>query len=668
MRGRNLHFFFADPSSIIISEKLAAKYFHEKNPLGEVLRVENHGDFTVGAVIANGTKYSHLQYDALISIHATHPRADMLSTWGSSFGYYTYILTDRPESKMYLEETYFPQMADKYLGTEANYSQWKAAGNQYRYFLQPLAEIHLHSDLKWEMGENGSYLYVNLFMWVGIMILVIACINFTNLSSARFGTRVKEVGVRKIMGSKKRQIIHQFLLESVVLSALSMTCALGLISLSIPYINETFGSGIDLFTFSPVWTIAALIGFTLIVGLLAGIYPALVVSGFNPVSVLNNSSAASSAQSRFRDYLVTAQFLMSFFMIAATFIVYKQIGYVQSKDLGFDKDRLLIIDKVAAVSDKQSFKNQLLNHPGISSVALSADVPGRMDGAATFQKKHGASVEVNMNMLHGDVDLFQTWKLTITEGRPFLFTDYNDTTRRVILNETAAKHLGLEEPFEGAELLDQRRNTLTVVGVVKDFHMESLHREIRPLIIFPRQQWLNVASVRIGNRESLQAVTAHVDGVWKKQVPHRPLAYFFMDDFYESLYGKEVIIGRLSMLFTGLAIVLACLGLYGLSSFSAEQRAKEIGIRKVLGASGWNIVQLFLAKTNRLLIIAIALAMPVTHFVLSAWLEEFAYRTAIGASVYSLSALLLLSIALGTVLTHSLKAARINPAESLKTQ
>lgn len=658
----------SDPKSIALTEKTAMKYFPDGKALGSSMTFDRIGDFKIDAIVEDYPETSHFTYDLIFNIHGTS-RPEDLEIWGSNFGYYTYILLKPNESAEAVEKVLLPKLTEKYLSAEeSGYKEWRAGGNDYRFFLQPLTDIHLHSNLRWEMQQNGSYTYVNLFMWVGLMILFIACINFTNLSSARFSTRMKEVGIRKVLGSMRKQIIAQCLMESLVLTLFSMAIAVGLILLILPHINVITGTHINIFVLSPAWTAVVAISFSLFIGIAAGVYPSLTISRFRPVSVLSTNSSSAFLQSRFRDYLLIVQFAISFFLICGTFVIYKQINYFNEKDLGYTKENVLVVDRIAFLQNKEAFKNDVLKIPGVATAAYASEVPGKIESASTFKRKLGDNqADVNMAMVQIDMDVAQAWKLTITEGRNFAFTDFSDTTSNVLVSETAAKQLGLTEAAVGSEIVNQGGRTLTVVGVVKDFHIESLHKEIRPMIFMPARNWVNKLSVSFQKGSDAVAARAQVEALWRKYVPQKPFTFFFLDEYYFSLYGSEVVIGRLSIIFTGLALFLTLLGLYGLSSFSAERRTKEIGIRKVLGASPWNIIVLFLNQTNKLILIAIGVSIPIAYYTTHAWLEDFAYRTSISMFVYLMSGCILVMITVLTVLLHSYKATRINPAETLRT-
>lgn len=657
-----------DPKSMALTERTARKYFPDGKALGSLMTFDRIGDFRVDAIVEDYPETSHFKYDMIFNIHGTSRPEDLL-IWGSNFGYYTYILLKPNESSRAVETVLLPKLTEKYLSAEeAGYKEWRAGGNDYRYFLQPLTEIHLHSNLRWEFQQNGSYTYVNLFMWVGLMVLFIACINFTNLSSARFSTRMKEVGMRKVLGSMRKQIVVQCLLESLMLTLFSMAIAIGLIWVVLPYVNVVTGTNINVFVLSPAWTITMVVLFSLFIGVAAGVYPAITLSRFKPVSVLSTNSSSVFLQSRFRDYLLVAQFAISFFLICGTFVIYKQINFFSEKELGYTKENVLVVDRIAFLQNKEAFKNDVLKIPGVATAGYASDVPGRIESASTFKRKSGDSqADVNMALVQIDMDIANAWKLTMNEGRNFAFTDFSDTASNVLINETAVKQLGLPDAVFGSQIVNQGGRTLTVVGIVKDFHIESLHKEIRPMVFFPARNWVNKLSVSFQKGSNSVAARAQIESLWKKYVPQKPFTYFFLDEYYSSLYGSEEVIGRLSIIFTGLALFLTLLGLYGLSSFSAERRTKEIGIRKVLGASAWNIIVLFLNQTNRLILIAIGVSIPIAYYATQAWLEDFAYRTSVSLLLYCLSGCILIVITVVTVLLHSYKATRINPAETLRT-
>jgi putative ABC transport system permease protein len=654
------------PASVVITKRMAEKYFETVDAIGKSITLGEAGLFNVSGVIADLPSASHIHYDFIISF-AWDKMTDF-NVWNNNFGYYTYALLNNESSVPSLEEK-LPSMSKKYLsgseGEEA-YNKWRSEGNDYRFFVQPLPDIHLHSNLKWEAEVNGNAMYVMIFMGVGLLVLAMAIVNFVNLATARYSVRAKEVGIRKVLGSLRRQLVIQFMIESLVLCSIAIVIALILTEISLPSLNMMLGK--DLFIdYSNPFVILSLCTTAIFVGALSGVYPAIMLSSFQPAVVLR-SKVTTRLHSGFRNRLVVFQFVISFFLVSGTWIVFSQLQYIQSKDLGMTKDNILVIDGARYISNRSVFKNALMQERNVVSVACSADIPGKADGAATYRPKGFlAEQELNMTVMGIDTGTLKTWGIELADGRDFVSSDYADTNRYVILNETAVKQLGWPDDPIGRELLDGRNRTLRVAGVVKDFHLETLRKEIRPLLLLPTQDWVNKISIRLNAGDPTEVITA-AEKLWKQTVVDRPFVYFFMDDYYNSLYRSEQTTGKLFVILTTMAIMIAALGLLGLSAFMAERRTREIGIRKVVGASTGGIIWLMIEDLSKLVLIGILIGIPLTSLAMTSWLNNFAYRMNISFMPYLAAGILSLSIAVATVLYHAAKAARVNPVDSLRVQ
>ena len=579
------------------------------------------------------------------------------------------MLLDKPTSLEVIDEK-LAAMSRKYLSQsegDAAYEKWRAEGNNYRFFAQRLLDIHLHSNLKWEAEMNGNALYVAIFMAVGILVLAMAIINFVNLATARYSVRAKEVGIRKVLGSLRRQLILQFMLESMVLCTIAIAIALIITEISLPSLNTMLQRNLRLEYFSNPWVIPSLVLTAITVGLLSGIYPAFMLSSFKPAVVLR-TNAVTGTRSLFRNRLVVFQFVISFMLVAGTWVVFSQLRYMQSKDLGMTKDNILVVDNARLIQNREVFKNALMQEKNVVSVAASADIPGSIDGAATFRPKGFQNEqELNMTVIGIDTGVLKTWGLALASGRDFVTGDYTDTARNVILNETAVKQFGWPDDPIGKELLNGGGRIHHVVGVVKDFHLETLHKEIRPLFMIPTNNWTNKISIRLSKGDPTPVIAA-AEKLWKQMVPDRPFEYFFMDDHYNSLYRAEQTTSKLFMILTSMAILIASLGLLGLSAFMAERRTREIGIRKVVGASTMRIILLLVEDIVRLVLIGILIGIPLVSLSMTSWLDNFAYRTPITFVPYLVGGILSISIAIVTVLYNAIKAASVNPVNSLRTQ
>jgi putative ABC transport system permease protein len=659
----------SDPNSIVLTQSMAKKYFGEKDPVGQTLRMIGRPvvgmvtDMKVTGVIGDCPSTSHLKYDCFITFS---PQAD-LTRWDTNFGYFTYLLLrEGTDIQAFTEK--ISKVTDTYLsrgdGAE-KYSQWLAAGNAYKYYLQPLMDIHLHSNLKWEFETNGDFIYVALFAAVGIFILLIAAINFVNLSTARSMHRAKEIGVRKASGSSRQQLVVQFLFESVLTSLIAVIIAFGLTEMFIAPITEVIGTPLSTDAlFDPA--VITLIGIsTIFLGVVSGSYPAFYLSGFKPVLILKGQFH-QSYRSTSRNGLVVFQFMLSVLLTVGTMIVYQQIQFMMNKKLGFNKDNVLVVSNARALGDQLgTFKHQVAALASVESVAIMWQTPGRMIAAATYRGA-GQPNPINMTVIGGDHQVISTLGIEMAAGRTYNENDYADTSRYVIINEKAAAMLGWNDQAVGQQLFHEgANNARTVIGVMKDFHMESLQKEIRPVVCFLDRNWQGSICTRIRSENVAATVTA-VEFIWKKLAPSTVFQHSFLDEDYASLYRTETTTVRVFMWLTGLAIMIACLGLFGLSAFITERRTKEIGIRKAVGATAFNIVSLLSGDFIKPVLQANLLVAPAAYFAMSRWLENFAYRTAIGWEVFVMAAIGAVFIAVLTVSLQSAKAASANPVNALK--
>lgn len=656
-----------DPSSIVITESTASKYFEGQDAIGKSLSVDHVGLYKVTGVIRDVPVTAHFHYSCLINFG--QDKQTDFTVWGNNFGYYTYILLHKDADAKSLEAK-LPKMSEKYLRKDEgdSYNKWRADGNNYVYFLQPLKDIHLYSDLKWEMEANGNYRYMYIFGGIGILILVIACINFMNLSTARYTAKAKEVGIRKVLGSLRRQLVHRFMLESVFLCMIAFVIALVITQLALPGFNVLLGKQIAVHIFSDPVLLPVLVLASLFIGLASGYYPAMLLSSFKPVDVLSSVSAFGMVRSRFRNRLVVFQFAISFFLIAGTWIVFSQTQFMLNKDLGMSKENVLVIDNGMWLPDKQVFKHEISTIKDVIRVGGSSGIPGTIEGAGTFQPKGFKNQqELNMSMLGIDTGLIKAWNIELTAGRDFVESDYTDTSRYVIINETAVKQFGWPDDPIGKELLNGGGRTLRVAGVVKDFHLESMHHEIRPLIILPSKDWINKISVKVSSGNLSQTISA-LEKKWKQFVPNKPFQYFFLDEFQGTLYRTEHVTGVLFVIFASLAILIASLGLFGLSAFMAEQRTREIGIRKVVGASVKAICLLLIKDLAKLVMVGIVLSIPLSWYAMTNWLQGYAYKIDLTVTPFIAAAIISLGIAVMTIGYQALKAALVNPVTTLRNQ
>lgn len=656
------------PNTLVITESMAKKYFGDLDPLGKILRFNDETDFSVTGVVKDVPPHSHFRFNMLRSFQTLIADGSVRDDMWFDLRFFTYLLLDEQADYIQLEQK-LPGFVDKHLGEAL-----KATGGSAQLFLQPLTKIHLYSDFERDISANSDITYVYLFSAIAIFILLIAGINFINLSTARSATRAQEVGMRKTLGAVRSRLIGQFLGESMIHSILAMALAILLIKLSLSFFNSVIGSELALNFFQSPWLMAAPLGMLVIVGVLAGSYPAFILSSFPPVHVLKGLLKAGGSHSRFRKILVVLQFSISISLIAATIIVYGQIIFMKNKELGFDKEHVVIIPRMNESMRKSypSLRNEMENLSGVIDVAASDLVPSRGHLIGTFLPEGFADDQViSLDYMNVDAHYIPTMGMEIIAGRNFSEDFATDPDESVLINETAAKKIGWENPLGKRFVFrpppDSGRETfyLSVIGVVKDFHLQSLRERIEPLIIFYDHNSLRNLSVRISG-ENIPNTLGLLEKKWKELDPNRPFNFLFLDDSFDSLYRQEDRLKTITFYFSFLAVLIGCLGLFGMASFTAEQRTKEIGIRKVLGASVPGIVRLLAREFVLLVILANLIALPVSYFAMNRWLQSFAYRMEIHPLVFVLAALISLCIALLTVSYQAIRAALANPIDSLR--
>jgi putative ABC transport system permease protein len=542
-------------------------------------------------------------------------------------------------------------------------------GGEFGYKLQPLTDIHLRSDLQFELEANGDIKYVYIFSTVAFFVLLIACINFMNLSTARSYRRAKEVGIRKVVGSEKSQIIRQFLFESVLVSLIAVIISIIMVKILLPLFNELSGKNLDINFVKSNLMIPGLIIITLIVGFLSGSYPAFVLSSFKPVSVLKTGITSGMTRSFLRKGLVVIQFSISIFIIVGTFIIYDQLSYISNRKLGFNKEQVLVIKRGYALEDAlEAFKSELKLQPAVLAVSGSNTLPGEILGDGLFRKEGAEDETFSLWRNVVDHDYIQTLQHEIVRGRNFSKNITTDVSS-LLINETAVEFLGWENPL-GKQLLQRTPTSLdryTIIGVVKDFHYESVHRKIRPMFFKLTTDPTDLLSCRITS-ENVPGTITMVKKKWNKFTNSEPFEYYFLDNNYDKLYTKEMLSGKLLTILSALTIFISCLGLFGLATFFADHRKKEFGIRKVLGSSVTGIISLMSKEFLILVSIANVLGMPIAYYFMNKWLQNFAYHVQINYFSFIGAGLLTLIIALLTVSFQAVRAAVANPVDSLRNE
>ena len=655
-----------EPHTAVVTEETARKIFGNEDPLGKVFQDERKAEYKVTGVLKKIPKNSHLQFDILLSIMEMVNQPDhQINNWGI-FNFTNYVLLEKGADVKRLEEK-LPGFVKKYFASQAG---------MYEFHLQALRDVHLHSSQISEFMLNwskGDITYVYVISLLAFAVLLIACFNFMNLSTARSSGRAREVGIRKVVGAQRTQLIKQFLGESVLLSFIALLIAVALIELALPSLNAFFG-GVLVFNYLEDWRLlAGLMGIIICVGLIAGSYPAFFLSAFHPVTVLKGTLSAGARGSIFRKTLVVAQFAISIILVISTIIVVQQLQYMQNKNLGFDKDHVLNISMDDNL--RRSYKTiqqDLLQNPSITGVTFSSLKLGQRD---IFTQHHptfegdGSTEDFAVSFLRVDCEFIPFYGLEIVEGRAFspdLSTD-NNGNGGYIINEVLARKLGWNS-VQGKKIGSggNPEEMSPVVGIVKDFNYMSLHSAIEPLLIsIGNEEGLGAMSIRIRPGNISQTLD-FIKNRLATYSPDRPFEYSFLDEDIAGLYRNEERTAQVISTFALLAVIVACLGLLGLISYAAERRTKEIGIRKVLGASVLNILLLLLKEFLKLLGIAVLIAWPVAWYVMDRWLVNFAYRIEIGWVTFLLGGVIALVIVSLTVSYQTLKAATANPVESLR--
>ena len=660
-----------EPHAIVLTETTAKKYFGNKDPINKIMNMEDGTAYTVRGVIKDCPANSHFHYDMFASL-SSWGGAERNKFWVSN-NFYTYVVLKKGASASELQKK-LPAFAAKYAGPQLQqllgitFDEAKKRGYNYEFIMQPLLGIHLNSHLDYEIEPNSNIKYVYIFSIIALFILLIACINFMNLTTARSSIRSKEVGVRKVLGSNKAKLIKQFLSESVLLTFFAVLIAVVLVEIFLPSFSRLSGKNLHTHYFSNLIAIPALIITILVVGFLAGSYPAFFLSRFQPVRVLKGK--LNDAKSGWlRSGLVVFQFAITIILFVCTFIVYNQMQFVQNKRLGFDKEHVLVIQRAWALENhSEAFKDELLQNSNIVSASNTDNLPGKLFGSTVFKPEDAPqSQQYPLSIMSTDYDFAKTLGLKLLEGRYFSRESTTDTTA-IILNEEAVKFMELKNPL-GKRLMMPTPNSMgrafTIIGVLKDFNYESLHQRIRPLAIVLNAGQTTYLPIRLRPAD-ISGTISFIKDEWEKFVPGKPFEYFFLDEDFNKLYQSEMKTGQIFTSFSVLAILIACLGLLGLTIFTVERRIKEIGIRKVLGASISTIVFLISKEFLKWVLIANLIAWPIAYYFMNKWLENFAYRTEMTVWVFILSAFIALLIALLTVSSQTIKAATANPVKSLR--
>ncbi len=667
-----------EPNTVVLTKSAAEKYFGSTEAVGKMLETDDNNStlYKVTAIINDMPENSHFRFDFLFSMD------NVQYGWGNylSHNFQTYIVLQKGTSAREFEKN-FTGLIDKYILPQArqfmdisSMDDFKKTGNKLDYSLMPMTSIHLRSDRFPELGVNGNLQYVYIFSAAALFILLIACVNFMNLSTARSANRAREVGIRKVLGTEKRSLVGQFLTESTLMVFLGMVIAVAIAALSIGYFNNMSGVNLSITALFQPGYIAFLLLLAIATGVLAGLYPAFFLSGFKPITVLKGKITKGKSRDLFRSSLVVFQFFTSIVLIVGTIVVFRQLNYIQTKKIGFNKEQLLIVNGTGALKTQaDAFRNEVAKLSGVKGSSFATYLPvsnsSRSDNTFSTEAVMNEKNGFNMQVWNVDYDYIPTLGMEIAKGRNFSREFGSDSTG-LIINEATAKIIGVDNPV-GRKLYTSDNNgpnntAYTIIGVVKNFNFESLRQNIGPLCM------------RLGNNKSsaafkvstsdLKGLLTSIEKQWKEMAPEMPFSYQFLDEAFDSMYRAEQRVSNVALSLAALAIFIACLGLFGLATYMAEQRTKEIGVRKVLGASVSNIVSMLSLDFAKLVLIGAVIAFPVAWYAMDRWLQDFAYRVNLGWWIFLLAAAITLLIALMTVIVQAIKAAIANPVKSLRTE
>jgi len=665
-----------EPNTVVITKALAHKYFGLEDPMGKVVSFKdgnNKTDYKVTGVINKVPLNSHFHFELFASMAGLAESKE--PTWMSS-NFYTYlVLKDRHDYKSL--EAKLPGMVDKYIGPQmlqamhVSLSDFRKKGNNLSFHLQRLTDIHLSTDFANDLSPAGDVRYVYIFGTIALFMLLIACINFMNLSTAGASKRSREVGIRKVLGSLKRDLIWQFLLESVMITTFAFLLAIVFVYLALPVFNNLAGQNLTLQFADHPLLLPGLLLFLLVTGILAGSYPSFYLSSFKVATVLKSKFMLGKRSGGLRGGLVVFQFFISITLIVVTTMVYKQLSYIQHKKLGYDKEQVMIIPTWMLGKNAAVFSDQLSNDPRVLSVTHSGYLPAGPSDNNNFFVYPGENPDQMVKTLRYDVDenYISTLGIQLLTGRNFS-KDFANDSSGVVINESAAKAFGWGENAPGHTIStsdhDGEKITYHVIGIVKDFHFRSLHELISPLVMtLSPNTGMVIVKLKTTDVSGLIAV---LKARWIGLGTEEPFTYSFLDDRFNNTYQSEQKIGIILGIFAGLTIFVACLGLFGLAIFTAEQRTKEIGIRKVNGAKVWEVMTLLNQNFIRWILIATIIAAPIAWYAINKWLENFAYKTTLSWWIFALAGLLALGIALLTVSWQSWRAATRNPVEALRCE
>ena len=663
-----------EPNSIVIDETTAKKYFNSTNVVGKTLYVDNSTNCKITGVIKDMPKQSSFHFSFL------RPRGKEESHWLSNNA--TCFIMVQPGVPRQKLQHDVDATVNNYLGKELqsqlniSLSDLTKKGNHFIYHLMPLTDIHLHSNKSYELEPTGDITYVYIFSAIALLILLIACVNFMNLSTARSANRAKEVGIRKVAGSLRSNLIIQFLTESVLISFISLLLAILMAAILLPLFNQLAHKQMFVSTLFSTWLLPVMIALVFLVGCVAGSYPAFYLSSFQPIDVLKGKVAKGFKSSWLRNGLVIFQFSISIMLIIGTIVIYNQLDFIRSRKIGYNRDEVLVLHNAYNLNNNiTTFRNELLNIPGVTDATVTGDLPTgtNYDNEGWFRDANfDAAKTVILTNFYVDENYIPTLGMQMEKGRNFS-KDFPSDSTGIIINEAAVKVLGFKDPLKESLYRPNMNNgningatAYRIIGVVKDFNYSSMHNQVGPLLI---QEGDNRGEIAIRlNTKNIPSLIDKVQSKWNSMAPGQPFNYTFMDADFNKLYTSEQQTGKLFITFAIFAIFIGCLGLFGLVSYAAEQRTKEIGVRKVLGASVGGIVAMLSKDFAKLVLIAAVIAFPIAWWSMNQWLQSFAYRTHISWWIFVIAGLAAFLIALITVSLQAIKAALANPVKSLRSE
>ena len=646
----------ANPNFIILTESTAKRIFGNEDPMGKAIKIDIRQigtDFFVTGVVKDVPENSHFTFDFLISLRTFDDPLDdvpLAINWGF-YNFYTYVRLNAEADPQAFQS--------KLQGVFKRYNP----DNKNECYAQPLTDIHLKSNLKWELSTNGDYSYIRILAIIALFTIILGAINYINLVTAQSARRAKEVGIRKASGAVRNSLVKQFLFESLIMTLVATVVSIAVVESMLPQLKNLFNSTLSFFGAGSINVLWMVIGAGLLTGLLSGLYPAFYLSSFQPVKVLRGTVTGFGGDTFLRKGLVTFQFIISTVLIIGAFVISSQINFVRNKKLGFSKENIMIIHNAGGLQNRQSLLTEIKKSSGVKNAGAADGVLGGQNWTTGAQAK-GQEKSLLLNLLTTDYDFLDVMGVNLRQGRNFSRNTQADSSA-IILNQTAVKQLGIEDVI-GSQVT-AGGDPYTVIGVVDDFHFSSFHEPIKPFGFFLNEPSVNKLFVKIQGDNMVGSI-AEIQKVWTTLVPERPFEFTFQDEQVSKLYASEVKFQKLFSNFTLVAILIACLGLFGLSAYTAQQRTKEIGIRKVLGASVLGVTRLLSKEFLKLVLLAVAISIPIAWYATNEWLQNFAYHIDLNAWTFVVAALAAVMIALFTVSFQSIKAALANPVNSLRSE